>query len=143
MTKQLPPWLSQLPSEQQAAVLFSTKRLLDEREPWLSLYEGCAAFESETESVKLLLKLYRRCLFDAESGISKSGVWDAESNFFWDLDQLTVGNLRCLLTAFEILGYKHPHPPTRQFWGAVYKRLAQTLSLETETEEQLDKRLGE
>lgn len=45
--------------------------------------------------------------------------------------------------AAEILGYKHPDLTIRTWWRNVYWRLVNDLHLHCETEEELDKRLGD
>lgn len=48
-----------------------------------------------------------------------------------------------LLHAIEILGYKHPEPRVRAWWMQTYFRLVHDMHLWPETEEQLDRRLGD
>jgi hypothetical protein len=48
-----------------------------------------------------------------------------------------------LLHAAEILGYKHPRGEVREWWRRTYERLVHDMHLWPETEEQLDKRLGD
>lgn len=45
--------------------------------------------------------------------------------------------------AVEIVGYKHPDVLIRGWWYCVYRRLVDDMHLFPETEEQLDKRLGD
>lgn len=45
--------------------------------------------------------------------------------------------------AVEILGYKHPDEHIRTWWNFVYRRLANDMHLNPETEVQMDKRLGD
>lgn len=45
--------------------------------------------------------------------------------------------------AAEILGFKHPEPNTRTWWQMTYMRLVHDMHLWPETEEQLDRRLGD
>lgn len=45
--------------------------------------------------------------------------------------------------AVEILGYKHPDERIRVWWSFVYRRLANDMHLNPETEVQMDKRLGD
>lgn len=45
--------------------------------------------------------------------------------------------------AVEIIGYKHPVQEIREWWNWLYKRLANDMHLNPETEEQMDKRLGD
>jgi len=48
-----------------------------------------------------------------------------------------------LMHAAEILGYKHPYWPHRKWWNKVYVRIVKDAHLNPETEEQMDKRLGD
>ena len=45
--------------------------------------------------------------------------------------------------AVEILGYKHPDMRIRKWWKMVYERMVMALHLFPETEEQMDRRLGD
>lgn len=45
--------------------------------------------------------------------------------------------------AAEIIGYKHPDAQIRQWWRVMYCRLANDMHLNPETEEQMDRRLGD
>jgi len=48
-----------------------------------------------------------------------------------------------LMHAAEILGYKHPYLPHRKWWNKVYVRIVKDAHLNPESEEQMDKRLGD
>ena len=48
-----------------------------------------------------------------------------------------------LMHAAEILGYKHPDSDVRGFWSAFYYAIVNDAHLRVETEEQMDKRLGD
>lgn len=48
-----------------------------------------------------------------------------------------------LLHAVEIVGYKHPDQRIRGWWLQTYERLVHDMHLWPETEEQLDRRLGD
>jgi hypothetical protein len=48
-----------------------------------------------------------------------------------------------LLHAAEIVGYKHPDERIRAWWAQTYERLVHDMHLWPETEEQLDRRLGD
>ncbi|QRY95431.1 hypothetical protein JT366_16930 [Sphingomonas paucimobilis] len=48
-----------------------------------------------------------------------------------------------LLHAIEIVGYKHPDGQIRRWWLGTYQRLVDDMHLWPETEEQLDRRLGD
>jgi hypothetical protein len=48
-----------------------------------------------------------------------------------------------LAHAAQILGYKHPDPAFRDRWYACYMEMAHKLHLNTESEQQMDERLGD
>jgi hypothetical protein len=48
-----------------------------------------------------------------------------------------------LMHAAEIIGYKHPDLRVRAWWRKFYERLAHDMHLWPESEEQLDRRLGD
>lgn len=48
-----------------------------------------------------------------------------------------------LMHASEILGYKHPNLKIRNFWKGFYLRIVKDAHLNIESEEQMDKRLGD
>lgn len=45
--------------------------------------------------------------------------------------------------AAEILGYKHPDSRIRKWWNTTYLRLVNDMHLQPESEERMDKRLGD
>ncbi len=45
--------------------------------------------------------------------------------------------------AIQIVGYKHPDPVIQEWWHEVYNRLVNDMHLHPESEEELDKRLGD
>lgn len=67
----------------------------------------------------------------------------AADNFVDSRDELPAHYTTHFMHAVEILGYKHPDPTVREFWNDFYARLVHALHLWPETEEQLDKRLGD
>lgn len=48
-----------------------------------------------------------------------------------------------LMHSAEILGYKHPTPWIREWWRIVYYRMANDMHLVPETEEKMERRLGD
>lgn len=59
------------------------------------------------------------------------------------LDELPHHFQMHLMHAAEIVGYKHPDLRVRDWWRKFYERLAHDMHLWPETEEQLDRRLGD
>lgn len=124
------------------------------------------------EPVKYLLGWYRRCVlvtaFErtvlstpyALGGGSFTGpsitVTCSDIDQPWEerMDELVGETLRGvdalphhfwmhLIHAIEILGYKHPDPRIRAWWQTTYVRFVHDLHLWPETEEELDRRLGD
>lgn len=67
----------------------------------------------------------------------------AEDDFVDSRDELPAHYQTHMMHAFEIVGYKHPVEPIRAFWRTLYVRLAHAYHLWPETEQQLDRRLGD
>lgn len=60
-----------------------------------------------------------------------------------DLDEIPLHFHLHLMHATEILGYKHPDDEIRAWWFKCYLRIVNDLHLTPETEEDMDKRLGD
>lgn len=81
----------------------------------------------------------------------QSGIYDwkcsrmqwAQDNFMDSRDELHSHYQVHAMHAFEIVGYKHPDPSVREFWRTMYERMAHAYHLWPETEEQMDRRLGD
>lgn len=147
-------WVSGLPLMQQAVLLSSI------RGP-----DGIPKFHA----CKDLIKWYRRCIllsaFDKAiltspaslgggsfTGPSVSGPdlspWEERmkpcvDSFMNSRDELPYHFTTHFMHAVEILGYKHPSHRIRAWWNGVYLRMVNALHLSTETEEQMDIRLGD
>jgi len=120
-------------------------------------------------SVKMLLRWYRRCVLVSalDGGIlttpqaplggsfmgpsfqgEESCVWQLPMDaivgqYMKELDVLPHHFQLHLMHAIEILGYKHPDKYIKGWWHSVYLRIVHDMHLWPETEEQLDKRLGD
>ncbi len=118
---------------------------------------------------KMLLRWYRRCILlsamdqtvltspTEHGGGSFTGPsFDAlyGSDWYAPMDEIVGQYLReldaiphhfqlHLLHAIEIVGYKHPDRRIRRWWFFTYERLVHDMHLWPETEEQLDRRLGD
>ena len=117
---------------------------------------------------KVILRWYRRCiLITAFEGWSLGGTVDdahkkgggsftgpCDPEVHGTLLEVVDGYLKSvdevphhfqlhLMHAAEILGYKHPHEETREWWRWFYVRLVRDAHLNPETEEQMDSRLGD
>jgi hypothetical protein len=77
-------------------------------------------------------------------GVSWEPVMDDRaSEYLRALDELPHHFQMHLMHAAEIVGYKHPDRRVRAWWRRFYERLAHDMHLWPETEEQLDRRLGD
>lgn len=109
---------------------------------------------------KVLLRWLRRCyLISAFDRVSITDPYDPRGGSFtgpctMDLNTAVDEYLRSVdeiphhfhlhfMHAAEILGYKHPSSEIREFWNIVYLRIVRDAHLNPETEEQMDKRLGD
>lgn len=117
---------------------------------------------------KPLLKWYRRCvLFSAFDGMALTdprgggggsftgpstvdmvGTWETAMDevvdaYIQSQDLLPHHFQAHFMHAVEIIGYKHPDKRIRDWWHCVYVRIVHTLHLWPETEDQMDKRLGD
>jgi hypothetical protein len=119
---------------------------------------------------KMLLRWFRRCILYSAmdrkilktpyefGGGSFTGPNYEATTFTHDwrplMDDIVSEHLRLLdglphhfqmhfLHAAEICGYKHPDVEARAWWNRTYARLVHDLHLWPETEEQLDRRLGD
>lgn len=144
MPSVLNDWVAEL-SFMQQSVLLSNVRNSD----------GIPKFHKQ----KPLIRWYRRCVLksafdgrelryaDEPGGGSFTGPVDdlkkALDDFIDSRDEMSLHYYAHAMHAFEIIGYKHPEPTIAQFWFGAYERMAHALHLWPETEEQLDKRLGD
>lgn len=62
--------------------------------------------------------------------------------WLWDLDSYPMHFIMHTAHAAEIVGYKHPDPKLRAYWIDLYQKVVKGLHLNSETEAQLDVRLG-
>jgi hypothetical protein len=118
---------------------------------------------------KMLLRWYRRCvLYSAMDGKILTTPYMTGGGSFtgpslpacnherWEpgMDEIVGEYLRevdalphhfqlHLMHAVEILGYKHPQMEVRKWWHGVYLRLVKDMHLHPESEEELDRRLGD
>lgn len=123
--------------------------------------------------VKPVLRWYRRCLLlsalDGEvisnphdkRGGSFTGPsylfedpeqygfsWEQEmkpvvDNFMQTMDEMPIHYWLHMMHAIEIMGYKHSDLRIKQWWRGFYVRMVHAMHVYPETEEQLDKRLGD
>lgn len=118
---------------------------------------------------KALLRWYRRCVFISafegaailnpfsEGGGSFTGPsmkpppWDKWEEYITPVvdafldsrDELPAHYYLHFMHAVEIVGYKHDTMRIQLFWNAVYVRMVRAMHLHTETEGELDDRLGD
>lgn len=78
----------------------------------------------------------------------RGGLWEPlmdarASEYLRALDEMPHHFQMHLMHAAEIVGYKHPDLRVRAWWLTFYERLAHDMHLWPETEDQLDRRLGD
>lgn len=110
---------------------------------------------------KSLLRWYRRCLLvsafdrcvlldphDPRGGsflgpIEASNLDEVASRYLRSVDEIPLHFHLHLVHAAEILGYKHPDPGIREWWHTFYCAAVRDMHLHPESEQQLDRRLGD
>lgn len=155
-TSALQPWVTELTIMQQSVLLGSV------RGP-----DGVGKYHP----AKYMLRWYRRCILlsaldqrvlttPIEPGggsftgpsvgegtslpLDWAGIMDpVVADYLRSLDELPHHFQMHFLHAAEILGYKHPDPLIRRWWRWLYDRLVNDLHLHPETEEEMDRRLGD
>ena len=73
----------------------------------------------------------------------EGGVNQAKMQYLRSVDELPHHFQLHLMHAAEIIGYKHPDKFIREWWHTFYKQLVNDAHLNIETEEQMDRRLGD
>lgn len=68
---------------------------------------------------------------------------DLVTVYIKDLDSVPHHFHMHLMHAAEIVGYKHPKPVVRRWWLRVYERFVRDMHLWPESEQELDRRLGD
>lgn len=130
-------WVAELPWKQQGVLICACR--------------GVDGFPKEHPS-KPLTRAYRQTLMlcaDIEKVSTGSAFMSIEpldqelADRFMDhqLDSYPMHWLMHFTHAIEIVGYKHPIPSTREFWGNLYFRIIKSLHLHPETEWEMDNRL--
>lgn len=71
------------------------------------------------------------------------GLKGVVDGYFRRVDSLPHHFHMHLMHAAEIIGYKHPNEEIRDMWNDFYYRCCKDLHVNPETEDQLDKRLGD
>jgi len=142
-----PEWCRSLPLQQQS-VMF-----LGARGP-----DGAVKFHP----CKPVVTAYRACVFNAAK-YGRSLMWGERADTFMSLDvfadaekwakavdvffdnngDLPHHYLLHFYHGAEILGYKHPDERFRKRWHEFYLRACEAMHINPETEEQMDKRLGD
>jgi len=115
---------------------------------------------SKDHIAKVLLRWLRRCFLI--SAFDRKAIWDpytpgggsftgpctmkieeAVDDYLRSVDETPHHFHLHLMHAAEILGYKHPDAGIRFFWHQFYRRIVRDAHLYPESEEQMDKRLGD
>jgi len=121
--------------------------------------------------VKPVLRWYRRCLllsaldgqvitdpYDLRGGSFtgpslsltnpmlndwKKEMWAKVDDFMQHMDQYPIHFWLHMMHAIEIMGYHHSDLDIREWWNALYQRMVHAMHVFPESQEQLDKRLGD
>lgn len=145
MASVLQPWVERLTMMQQSVLITSCR--------------GPDGLHKNHIS-KVLLRWMRRCfLYSAmdrkilddpylEGGGSFTGpctmrINEAVDEYLRRTDEIPHHFQLHFMHAAEILGYKHPTDNTRMWWHHTYLRLVKDAHLKPESEEEMDKRLGD
>lgn len=117
----------------------------------------------KSHPVKTLMRWYRRCVLLSamdrrvltspyeEGGGSFTGPLDKTNGtieqfcgiFLTHIDELPHHFVLHLMHAGQILGYKHPDEWTRKYWATFYYMVVKHFHLSPESEEKMDRRLGD
>jgi hypothetical protein len=110
---------------------------------------------------KFVLRWYRRCILlsafdrcvledpnDPRGGSFTGPIGDKSldqtaSEYLRAVDEVPLHFHMHLIHAAEILGYKHPKPTIREWWHGFYLAAVRDLHLHPESENELDRRLGD
>ncbi len=142
-----PEWMRALPFQMQS-VLFLASRGPD----GIAKKHPCKAIVIAYRGTVFKAAKYGRSLHWGERAdtfmsldvIAQDTTWqEAIKDFFHHADALPRHYLLHLTHGAEILGYKHPDPKMRTRWLEFYRRSVEDMHLNVETEEQMDKRLGD
>lgn len=151
MASVLNDWVQELPLMQQSVLLSAIRNC-----------DGTPKFHKQ----KALIRWYRRCVlksaFDGREltdprelgGGSFTGpvedIHKALDDFLDSRDEMSLHYYAHAMHAFQILGYKYPpmeglpgSGTVRNFWCNAYNRMAHALHLWPETENEMDRRLGD
>jgi len=140
-------WVSDLTFMQQSVVLSAIRGLDGARKssgikPLVRYYRRCVlltAFEK-----KALLDPYEKGGGGFTGPLSPNlTLDDIIQSYLDEYDSLNIHFHLHFTHAAEILGYKHPNIKVRNFWNKVYNTFVKHMHLKPETEEELDKRLGD
>jgi len=129
----------------------------------LTAIRGCDGL-AKYHTSKFLLRWYRRCvLYSAFSQkVIADPYEDDKGNFTGKIPKDKFPTIESLFKSYldnvddiahhfhmhvihasEILGYKHPNPAIRNQWHQFYLDCCRDLHMQPETEEHMDKRLGD
>lgn len=142
-----PSWAAKLPMQQQS-VLFLAARGPDTARK----HHPCKPVVRAYRATVLVAAKRGRLLnwgepadtFMALDVFADDGAWDqAVRDFIDHWSEMPQHYLAHLMHGAEILGYKHPDPRFRKRWYEFYLRCVDQYHLRPETEQQMDKRLGD
>jgi hypothetical protein len=134
MNQLLRPWILELPLQQQCVLMAAIR--------------GCDSVPKEDNS-KRILRSYRYTVLHNAKPLTADNIFMVAEvptpfdvlRFVGSLDHYPMHWLMHFIHAVEIVGYKHPEPDVRGWWGNLYDTLIHNLHVQPETEEQLNTRL--
>lgn len=80
---------------------------------------------------------------DSARVVWEGGMEEYVDEYIQECDAIPHHFQMHFLHSAEILGYKHPTPDVRMWWNELYVRLVSAMHLMPETQEQMDRRLGD
>jgi hypothetical protein len=145
MSSVLQPWVEQLTLMQQSVLITAT------RGPDGMPKKHIAKFVMRWIRRCYLLSAFDRCTLctpDDPRGGNFTGpipipLEELETQYLNAVDEIPHHFHMHVVHAAEILGYKHPIPWIRDYWNKFYLRSVKDLHLRPESEEDMDKRLGD
>jgi hypothetical protein len=142
-------WVFTIPSMQQQSVLMLAMRGPDgitKEHPCKVILRRYRASILKSAYLGRALRVGEQVdTFHSLKDFQDEGTWHREKHaFFRNIDDLPVHFVTHLFHGCQILGYKHPDPFFRRRWSGFYlEGVEDCLHFNIETEEQMDKRLGD
>lgn len=142
-----PDWMATLPMQQQSVLVLAARGPDGARK-----HHPCKDVVRAYRACVLKAAYYGRDMALGESAdhfmsmdmIAYRSTWGrAVKSFFDSVDELPHHYYLHLAHGAEILGYKHPDPVIRVRWKFFYDKCCDDMHVTPETEEEMDRRLGD